>query len=248
MNGGDATAVGPIDAFVAEMNRYASELGLTQTHFANPDGADADGHLASARDLATLADELSKDQTLREMVGTEELDVVSVGPEQRLYRLVNTNDLLGEETVFGIKTGTESLAGGCLVIGLRRERNRVVTVVLGSDPPVYDSVTGEKIEDRRYDDVGAIFGAMDEEYRWLTPSDPGTIPGLDDALAAWGAVLEIGPSLVVQAGEVDQITFRLRLGPPGEPEAEVGRVLFFAGSVMVGERVLLQAPDATAAA
>jgi D-alanyl-D-alanine carboxypeptidase len=197
--------------------------------------------MSSARDLATLAAELLKVETLRGMVRTPAFDVISVGPEQRLYRLVNTNELLGEDGVIGLKTGTEVRAGGCLIIATRHERNRVITVVLGATPPEYDLQTGEKLDDQRYVDVAAVLTMIDDSFRWVTPTDPGTIAGLDDALAAWGVTVEIGPSLVVPAGTADEVTFRLRLGPPGDPEAEVGRVLFFAGSVMVGERPLIQA-------
>ena len=42
-------------AFVALMNAKANELGLTHTHFANPDGLDEAGHYSSARDLTRLA-------------------------------------------------------------------------------------------------------------------------------------------------------------------------------------------------
>ena len=42
-------------AFVRRMNRRAAELGLTETHFANPHGLDAPGHHSSARDLVALA-------------------------------------------------------------------------------------------------------------------------------------------------------------------------------------------------
>ena len=42
-------------AFVALMNAKAKELGLTHTHFANPDGLDQAGHHSSARDLTRLA-------------------------------------------------------------------------------------------------------------------------------------------------------------------------------------------------
>ena len=237
--GGDAEAQGPVDAFIAEMNRYAQELGLANTRFVNPDGADAEGHVASARDLATLAAELLEVETLREMVRTPTMDVISIGPEQRLYRLVNTNELLGEDGVIGVKTGTEVRAGGCLVIATRYERNRVVTVVLGSDLPEYDQQSGEKLSDQRYVDMAEVLATVEEQFRWVTPTDPGTVPGLDEALTAWGVSIELGPSLVVPLG-ADDLTFRLRLGPPGEPEAVVGRVLFFAGSVMVGERVLIQ--------
>ena len=86
-----------------------------------------------------------------------------------------------------------------------------------------------------------MFGRVQSHPNHTT--DPGTVAGLDEALAAWGVTIELGPSLVVP-DDADELTFRLRLGPPGQPEAEVGRVLFFAGSVMVGERVLIQAAAA----
>jgi hypothetical protein len=134
------------------------------------------------------------------------------------------------------------------VVGARRERNRVVVVVLGSTPPVYDPTTGDKLEDQRFDDARAILAKMDVDYGWVTASDPGTVAGLDEALAAWDVAVKRGPSLVVPADLTGELTFRLRLGPPAEPEAEVGSVLFFAGSVMVGERVLIQASASSAGA
>jgi serine-type D-Ala-D-Ala carboxypeptidase (penicillin-binding protein 5/6) len=243
LDGGEPTPERAVARFVEEMNRYAAELGLTNTHFENPDGIDSDGHLMSARDLLTLADELLQNATLREMVGTQETDVVSIGPEQRLYHLVNTNDLLGEDGVIGVKTGSEERAGGCLVIAELQARNRVVTVILGAAMPVYDEVTGEKLDDQRFEDMGEIRAALDDAYVWITPTDPGVVPGLDEALAAWSVTLETGPSLVVPTDVATQLTFKLRLGPPGEPESAVGTVLFFAGSTLLGERTLLQAAD-----
>ena len=47
-------AAGSVKKFVAEMNRYAAALGLTNTHYANPVGLDQRGNYSSAFDLATL--------------------------------------------------------------------------------------------------------------------------------------------------------------------------------------------------
>ena len=46
---------GSVGRFVELMNARARELGLTDTHFANPDGLDAPGHVSSARDVTKLA-------------------------------------------------------------------------------------------------------------------------------------------------------------------------------------------------
>ena len=44
----DATGqVDPLPRFIAEMNRMAAELGLKETHFANPNGLPAPGHRSS---------------------------------------------------------------------------------------------------------------------------------------------------------------------------------------------------------
>src|SRR5215217_2208993 len=40
--------------FVSLMNAKAAELGATASHFANPTGIDQEGHVMSARDVATL--------------------------------------------------------------------------------------------------------------------------------------------------------------------------------------------------
>jgi D-alanyl-D-alanine carboxypeptidase len=46
---------GSVPAFVALMNREAAALDLAETHYVNPHGLDAPGHVTSARDLALLA-------------------------------------------------------------------------------------------------------------------------------------------------------------------------------------------------
>src|SRR5439155_22310853 len=56
---------GSVAAFVAMMNAKARELGLTETHFANPDGLDAAGHYSSARDVTRLAQILMHDAFVR---------------------------------------------------------------------------------------------------------------------------------------------------------------------------------------
>ena len=46
---------GELEDFVELMNETAGELGMTHSHFANPNGLDAEGHYSSARDMAVLA-------------------------------------------------------------------------------------------------------------------------------------------------------------------------------------------------
>src|SRR5580700_921475 len=46
---------GSVEAFAEDMNSTARELGLTQSHFVNPNGLPDPEHVSSARDLAILA-------------------------------------------------------------------------------------------------------------------------------------------------------------------------------------------------
>ena len=54
---GEAIA-GSEPAFVSMMNDKAAELGMTNTHFENACGLEAEGHLMSARDIGILSREL----------------------------------------------------------------------------------------------------------------------------------------------------------------------------------------------
>ena len=40
------------EEFVSQMNQRAEGLGMTNTHFINCNGLDADGHMTTARDIA----------------------------------------------------------------------------------------------------------------------------------------------------------------------------------------------------
>lgn len=230
-----------IDRFVDEMNGLSTELGLQNTNFVNPDGRDADDQYTSARDLATIAAAVMADDVLREMVALPSYDFVSPGGNQ--YTKVNTNELLAEPGVIGIKTGSETQAGACLILANEFDGNEVITVVLGSDL-AFEEETAEKTVDRRYDDALAILSALESDYRWIALDDPDVIPGLAEALGAWQVTLKDGPHLVVPSAGAEDLTFRLRLGAPGEPDQEVGRVLFFVGSAQIGDRPLYQAATA----
>ena len=51
--------------FVARMNEKAAELGMENTHFANPNGLDDEAHYSTAEDMAKLAAAAMDDPVLR---------------------------------------------------------------------------------------------------------------------------------------------------------------------------------------
>ena len=133
-SGNDATVAlaehvaGTEQAFVDLMNQYASTLGMRNTYFANSTGWPAEGHLTTARDIATLA-----------------VAVIAEFPEhyawykEKVYtynniKQYNRNKLLwSDASVDGIKTGHTESAGYCLVASALRSDMRLVSVVLGTE-------------------------------------------------------------------------------------------------------------------
>ncbi len=59
---------GSYEKFIAEMNRTARELGMTATHYANPNGLPDEGQVTSARDMAILARAIIREFPEHEMM------------------------------------------------------------------------------------------------------------------------------------------------------------------------------------
>jgi D-alanyl-D-alanine carboxypeptidase (penicillin-binding protein 5/6) len=150
-DGGD-----PSTAFVAAMNELVADLGLQDTAFGSPDGDDDETNYSTAHDLARIGLQVMQSRLLSRIVATPEVTHTSIGPEERQYVLHNTNHLLNEPGVDGIKTGTTAGAGACLVASSElTDGRRVIVVVLGSDPDPID-LAGDTIDWPRYADAQAI--------------------------------------------------------------------------------------------
>jgi serine-type D-Ala-D-Ala carboxypeptidase (penicillin-binding protein 5/6) len=105
---------GSIPAFVAEMNRTAHALGMSDTTYTDPSGYDA-GTVSTALDQLRLARVVSQDDTLAGMMATRSYSLPVAG------EVTNTNTLLGEDGFVGMKTGSDGAAGGCFMF--RSERH-----------------------------------------------------------------------------------------------------------------------------
>jgi D-alanyl-D-alanine carboxypeptidase (penicillin-binding protein 5/6) len=121
--------MGSTEAFVAEMNRRAKELGLGDTSFANPIGLDAAANYSSARDLAKLALRLRRYEFFRRTVDLPSA-VLRSGVRKRV--VLNRNTLVRRvDAVDGVKTGHTRRAGYVLVGSATRDGVTVISVVLG---------------------------------------------------------------------------------------------------------------------
>ena len=118
---------GTEDVFAQMMNQYASQLGMLSSSFRNATGLPAEGHVTTARDLATLA-----------------RAIIAEFPEYYAWYAVkeytfndikqpNRNRLLWRDaSVDGLKTGHTDEAGYCLVSSASRDGMRIISVVMGT--------------------------------------------------------------------------------------------------------------------
>jgi len=120
---------GDTNRFVAMMNERARALGLKNTHFANACGFDAPGHYSTAADLAKLTEQALQEPIFAMMVRTVMQDIATVD-DKRHIALYNTNELLLDRTVTGVKTGYTSKAGRCLIASTFENGHRVLLVAL----------------------------------------------------------------------------------------------------------------------
>jgi len=124
---------GSVEKFVEKMNARAQELGLINTHFANPNGLDNSNNYSSAYDIAKLGNYIYNNPIIKDIVDTQNENILSTNKEYT-HNLHTTNHLLGNYPgIKGLKTGTTDWAGQCLIsIAENENGNEIITVVLNS--------------------------------------------------------------------------------------------------------------------
>ncbi len=121
---------GTVDGFVMMMNEKAEQLGLANTHFENPHGLDAEGHLSSANDLAKLTAYCLHNPVFRDIVKTPSIKVPNAYEKwDHLWR--NKNKMLHLfEGADGVKTGYTKTARRTLVSSATRGGQQLAAVTL----------------------------------------------------------------------------------------------------------------------
>lgn len=115
---------GTVEGFAELMNDKARQLGMTGTHFVNPNGLDSPGHYSTARDLGILAAYAMKNPVFARTVS---IKTVTIGNRS----LRNHNKLLWRvEGADGVKTGFTKAAGRILVSSALRDGRRLVAVTI----------------------------------------------------------------------------------------------------------------------
>lgn len=181
----------PVAEFVAEMNRLAKALGMTRTRFANPHGLERPGAKAysTAADIARLSVYAMRRNAFNFIVRQPDRQISVYGATgTRGYRVRNTNELIGEPGILGVKTGTTAAAGPCLSVCMDRDPlirqkpdgskgvtpRRLIVVVLNS-PDRFNRARGLIRQGWSIYDPWLAAGApvQDRKREFITVPDPG---------------------------------------------------------------------------
>jgi D-alanyl-D-alanine carboxypeptidase (penicillin-binding protein 5/6) len=133
-----AEAAMPRASFIALMNAKAAQLGLVDTHFANPIGLDDPVQYTSAADLARVSMELTRRfPEVAAIASTPSLTLPATATHHA-YVLYNLNQLIRTYAgATGLKTGWTGRAGGCLIATATRNGRHLLVVVMGS-PSIFN--------------------------------------------------------------------------------------------------------------
>jgi D-alanyl-D-alanine carboxypeptidase (penicillin-binding protein 5/6) len=128
-----AQGIVPRDRFIRQMNEKAGKIGLTASHFSNPSGLDAPGHVMSAHDIAHVAAYLDKYYPeLAAIAATRDIAIPATAEHKAFYPH-NLNRLIGTYSgATGLKTGLTDNAGGCMLATATRDGRHLVAVVLNA--------------------------------------------------------------------------------------------------------------------
>lgn len=167
---------GSISAFAELMNNRAQELGCTNTHFVNPHGLHDEEHYTSARDLLRIAKAAMENPTIAEIVAKDEVVLPITNKHPQTTTKYTTNYLISRkstreyyyEGAIGIKTGTTTPAGLCLVGACVKGDYTYYTVVLGAEK-------GENGERNQFIETAKLFDYGAENFSqqvMLSSSEP----------------------------------------------------------------------------
>ena len=224
---------GSEEAFVAQMNQRAAELGMLDTHFVNctglDDGEKASEHKTSAYDIALMSRELMKNHPDIKKFTTIWMDTVRNGT----FGLSNTNKLIRfYQGATGLKTGFTSGAGYCLSATAQRDGMELIAVVMGADTSANRNAACKQLLDYGFANYAVIQPELAE------PEPVAVKLGKADTVEA---VLGDGSGILIDKAQKNAVAMELSLeGPVTAPVSQGQRVGTL--TIRAGEQVLKEVP------
>ncbi len=154
-------------AFAVRMNAEAARLGMTGTHFVNPNGLFSPEQYTTARDLALLVMAIRKD--FPQYAPWFSIEGLAVGKKA----IPNYNLLIGRYPgADGMKTGFVCPSGFNMIGSATRNGRTLVAVVLGEKSAISRAETAARLLDQ---------GFSTPEPNWLTVA---AMPSYGDTMSA----------------------------------------------------------------
>lgn len=171
---------GSVSAFVDAMNAKAKELGCENTHFVNPNGLHDPQHYTSAWDMYLITKAAMEYEDFMTICDTADITI----PATNLHEarpLHTTNYLIGtwrsrgyiNRDAHGIKTGSTSDAGHCLVSSAQRGSLSFVSVVLGADRLTLE---GNEIRTMSFYETNRLFNWAFDNFSYKTVATANEFP------------------------------------------------------------------------
>lgn len=217
---------GTESAFVDMMNKKATELGLTGTHFENTNGLDdtVQNHVSTARDIAIMSRELIKHEKITEYSSIW-MDTIRNGA----FGLTNTNRLVRfYKGATGLKTGSTAKAKFCITATAERDGMSLICVIMAAPTRDIRNAAATSLLDWGF----ANFALYRNEGKTLEPLRVlgGVKPRCEIAYPEY--------SCVVAKADVSDINFTLEIdenvAAPVKKGDKVGRVVYKLGDKEIG--------------
>lgn len=166
---------GSIDKFVDLMNQRVKELGLTDTHFNNPNGLPDPKHYTSAHDMAVIMRTAMSNPTFRKVCSTKNYTCAKTNKHKMTRYWINHHEMIAGNKypkylykyAIGGKTGYTRAAGNTLVTCAQKDGMELVCVVMKSTSP-------ESGEPNEYTDTTRLLNYGFEKFRKYTVGDTST--------------------------------------------------------------------------
>ncbi|MGH3136433.1 MAG: D-alanyl-D-alanine carboxypeptidase family protein [Gaiellaceae bacterium] len=219
---------GSTSRFVALMNAKARELGLADTHFENPHGLDARGHVSSARDTTALVRYALGVPFIRDALSRSTVSL----PGGRVFP--TTDDLLVSWPAFvGGKTGHTRDAGWAQAAAAR-----------AGGITVYGSVLGSDTRSSRNDALQGLLEFGLTQYRRTTAIDASRVYAEAETGYGLASVELVAPRAVVRTARLGTPLVERVIGPssvalPVRKGQRLGRVEVYEGNRLVASSNLV---------
>jgi D-alanyl-D-alanine carboxypeptidase (penicillin-binding protein 5/6) len=252
-SGNDAAVVlseylgGSSEGFTQQMNDEAQKLGLTETHFANPDGLPVEGEYTTAFDMVKLGRALlERFPDATKYTGTKEFTYAAVAAQGKIRNITqrNFNTLLFYDArVDGIKTGHVNEAGFHLVASAHHDNMLLISAVMGTRSMEKRRVETEKLVDWAF----RTFATVHPDWHKTVPSSMRVYKGAADQVAiapasdSWVTV-ERGKESQVKVSYIANAKY---LSAPVVKGAKVGEMVVTQGDAEVA-RIPVVAQSAVA--